>query len=62
MAIQPLDPRSWEWFVERVHCSRLWQQWTKTPADPHLRLALVESLEKLGLSRTQSSAITTSGQ
>jgi len=46
-----LGPESKEWFLERVTCTRLWEQWTRNPADPTVRRALLESMEKLGLIR-----------
>ncbi len=41
-------PETREWFLERIHCTWLWEQWTRNPADPKVRLALLASLEKLG--------------
>ena len=49
---KPLDPTSREWFLERIYCTRLWEEWARVPASPGLRAALVESFEKLGLVRS----------
>ncbi|SNT37768.1 hypothetical protein SAMN05421770_1106 [Granulicella rosea] len=53
---KPLHPKSREWFLERVHCTRLWEEWIKFPANASLQANLVESFEKLGLIRLADSS------
>jgi len=43
-----------EWFLETVTFDRLWRQWTKRPDDREILSAVVESLERLGLSQPRT--------
>jgi hypothetical protein len=45
-----------EWFLETVTFERLWRQWTKRPADGEALSAVVESLERLGVSQLKRTA------
>jgi len=51
-----LNYDSREWFLETVTFDRLWRQWIKRPTDREVLLAIVESLERLGLYESKTLA------